>query len=318
MTMTATASDSVARAEWSALGMTVTIAVTDAALLAPAERSLAEDIAALDLACSRFRADSEISSIDTAEGRLVRVSPLLADALTAALEAARRTDGDVDPTVGSVICALGYDRDFVQLPPDGPIPAVHVRTVPGWKQIGFDPLRRIVRVPAGVRIDLGATAKAFAADRSATRLAAALGCGVLVSLGGDVAVAGAAPTGGWTVRVQDQPGRIDEQPTGPAATVSITAGGLATSSTAVRRWRRGGQWMHHLIDPRTGMPAVSPWRTVSVAAATCLEANTASTCAVIRGFGGLRWLRALGLPARLVANDGRVTTLGEWPTELPQ
>jgi thiamine biosynthesis lipoprotein len=297
------------------LGTTVTVAVTDPTLLTPAERMLTEDLVALDLACSRFRADSEIATIDSAEGRPVHISALLVDALAAALDAARRTNGDVDPTVGSVIRELGYDRDFAQLPPDGPIPAVHVRSVPGWHQVDLDVIRRIVRVPAGVRLDLGATAKAFAADRSADRLAATLGCGVLVSLGGDVAVAGNAPAEGWIVRVQDLPGLIDEQPTGPTTNVSIVCGGLATSSTAARRWRRGGQWMHHLIDPHTGMPAISPWRTVSVAAATCLDANVASTCAAIRGLMGPATLRGLGLPARFVANDGRIITLGGWPEE---
>jgi thiamine biosynthesis lipoprotein len=317
MTTTAVRSDSVARAEWTALGTTVTVAVTNPTMLAPAECLLTDDLAALDLACSRFRADSEIARIDTAGGRPVQISVLLVDALAAALDAARRTDGDVDPTVGSVIRELGYDRDFAQLPPDGPVPAVHVRSVPGWRQVDLDVIRRIVRVPAGVRLDLGATAKAFAADRSAERLATTLGCGVLVSLGGDVAVAGVAPVGGWIVRVQDLPGRIDDEPTGPITTVSVASGGLATSSTAARRWRRGGQWMHHLIDPHTGMPAVSPWRTVTVAAATCLDANVASTCAAIRGLMGPATLRGLGLPARLVANDGRIVTLGGWPEEVP-
>ena len=311
-----TTGDSVARADWTALGTTVTVAVTDPTQLVPAEQLLAEELAALDLACSRFRADSEIARIDTAAGQPVAISSMLADFLAAALEAAQRTDGDVDPTVGSAMRELGYDRDFAQLPADGPAPAVRVRSMLDWRQVELDRAQRTVRVPAGMRLDLGATAKAFAADRSAARLAATLDCGALVSLGGDVAVAGAAPTEGWIVRVQDLPGRIEEVPTGTTATVTITAGGLATSSTAARRWRRGGQWMHHLVDPRTGMPAVSPWRTVTVAAATCLDANTASTCAAIRGVAGLAWLRSLALPARLVDNAGRVTTVADWPAEV--
>jgi FAD:protein FMN transferase len=306
---------SLARADWKALGTTVTLVVSEPDRLRDAGRILVGDLAALDVACSRFRVDSEIAAIDNADGQPVHISPLLTDALTAALDAARRSDGDVDPTVGSAIRELGYDRDFALLPPDGPAPALRIREVPGWRQVELDVARRTVRVPSGVLLDLGATAKAFAADRSAARIATALDCGVLVSLGGDVAVAGAVPDGGWNVRVQDLPGGLDETPTGPTTTVNMTAGGLATSSTAARRWRRGGQWMHHLIDPRTGMPAVSSWRTVTVAASSCLDANVASTCAAIRGDAGPTWLRALGLSARLVDNDGNVMTINDWPTE---
>ena len=133
----------------------------------------------------------------------------------------------------------------------------------------FDEQSRIVVLPAGARLDLGATAKAWAADRSAGRLAEALGCGVLVSLGGDIAVAGEAPPGGWRVRFQDVTGRPEEPPVGPSAVVAIRGGGLATSSTMARRWRRGGDVLHHILDPRTGLPAPPCWRTVSVAAATC-------------------------------------------------
>jgi thiamine biosynthesis lipoprotein len=315
MTTTTTTRAPIARAEWVALGTTVTVAVTEPTRLPQAEHMLRGHLAALDVACSRFRADSEIAAIDNAGGRPVHISPLLTEALAAALDAARRSDGDVDPTVGSAIRELGYDRDFALLPSDGPAPALRVRSVPGWRQVELDRERRTVRVPAGVQLDLGATAKAFATDRSAAHLADALGCGVLVSLGGDVAVAGDVPGDGWNVRVQDLPGRVAESPIGPTTTVRITDGGLATSSTAARRWRRGGQWMHHLIDPRTGMPAVSPWRTVTVAARSCLDANIASTCAAIRGDAGPAWLRALGLPARLVDNDGAVTTVNGWPTE---
>lgn len=304
-----------ASADWTALGTTVSVAVSDPHALADARAILTADLDALDLACSRFRPDSEIARIDAADGRPVEVSELLADAVAAALDAARLTDGDVDPTVGSAIVELGYDRDFARLPADAPAVPVRVRAVPGWRQVQFDRARRTVQVGSGVRLDLGATAKAFAADRSAHRLADALGCGVVVSLGGDVAVAGPAPAGGWPIRLQDLPSRPGEPVAGPSATVSIASGGLATSSTAVRRWRRGGQWMHHLVDPRTGLPAATPWRTVSVAAATCQQANTASTAAVIRASDAPRWLDALGLPARLVSTDGIVTTVGGWPKE---
>ena len=179
----------------------------------------------------------------------------------------------------------------------------------------FDEQARLLRLPPGVRLDLGATAKAWAADRAATRIAAATGGGVLVSLGGDVAVSGRAPDGGWRIRVQDVSGRPEDPPTGPSAVVAIRTGGLATSSTAARRWRRGGDILHHILDPRTGLPAAVVWRTVSVAAATCTDANIASTAAIIRGRAAPAWLTELGLPSRLVDEAGRVHTVAGWPTE---
>jgi thiamine biosynthesis lipoprotein len=142
-----------------------------------------------------------------------------------------------------------------------------------------------------------------------------LGCGVLVSLGGDTAVAGEAPGDGWRIRVQDRTALPGEPAVGPSQVVTIRDGGLATSSTAARRWRRGGDVLHHILDPRTGRPAAPVWRTVSVAAATCADANTAATAAVIRGRQALPWLTSLRLPARLVALDGAVHTLAGWPAD---
>jgi thiamine biosynthesis lipoprotein ApbE len=176
----------------------------------------------------------------------------------------------------------------------------------------------VLTVPAGTRIDLGATAKAFCSDRSAQLISAEVGGGVLVSLGGDISVAGQAPDDGWAIRVQDLPGNPSDMVDGPSALVTIYSGGLATSSTAARRWKRGGQWMHHILDPRTGAPVNSPWRTVSVAAASCVDANIASTACIIRGESAPRWLESLGLPARFVFNDGRVRTVADWPEEAEQ
>ena len=245
----------------------------------------------------------------------MEVSPLLAEAIAVALHAARMTDGDVDPTVADAMSALGYDRDFSLLPAVGPPVRLTVRAVPGWRQVGLDEQARLLTLPRGVHLDLGATAKAWAADRAASRLAGTLGCGVLVGLGGDISVAGAAPEGGWRIRVQDITGRPEDPPEGPAAVVAIRAGGLATSSTTARRWRRGGDVLHHILDPRTGLPAPVHWRTVSVAAASCVDANTASTAAIIRGPKALDWLSNLGLPARLVDTAGTVRTVGGWPAE---
>ena len=199
-----TATDVDASASWRALGTLVQLVVTDPRCLAEARDLLAADLAEVDLACSRFRADSEICALRTAGGHPVRVSPLLAEAIAVALRAASLTDGDVDPTVGAAMSAVGYDRDFEQVYPIGPPLALTVRTVPGWREVHLE--GQSLTMPAGIRLDLGATAKAWAADRSAGRIASRLGCGVLVSLGGDIAVAGQAPRDGWRIRVQDVTG----------------------------------------------------------------------------------------------------------------
>jgi thiamine biosynthesis lipoprotein len=169
-------------------------------------------------------------------------------------------------------------------------------------------------LPSGVRLDLGATVKAWAADRCAGRLAGPLRCGVLVGLDGDIAVAGQAPAGGWRIRVQDVNGHPEGPPPpgSPHTVVAIRDGGLATSSRAARRWR-GPDVVHYIHDPRTGIPAAPFWRTVSVAAASCAFASAASTAAMIRGRRAKEWLAALRLPARLVGLDGRVHAVAGWP-----
>ncbi|MGW4979764.1 FAD:protein FMN transferase [Streptomyces mirabilis] len=307
-----------AAADWRALGTGVRLVTTDPALLDSCNLLLARYLAEVDAACSRFRQDSELVALDQAQGRPVRVSPLLAEALAVALRAAAATDGAVDPTVGSAIGALGYDRDFRLIQDDGRPIRLTVRPVPGWRAVTLDRATDTVTVPAGVRLDLGATAKAWAADKAADLLAEAAGCGVLVSLGGDTAVAGEPPAGGWRIRVQDATGPVDETPApGTYATVAIRSGGLATSGTTARRWRRGAHDLHHIVDPYTGLPAETPWRTVSVAAATCADANAAGTAALVKGADAQRWLAGLGLPTRLVANDGTVVTTPGWPTSAP-
>jgi thiamine biosynthesis lipoprotein ApbE len=297
-------------ASWRALGTLVRLVVTEPRCLAEARRLLEADLAAVDLACSRFRADSEICALRAGGGQ--QVSPLLAEAIAVALRAAELTDGDVDPTVGAAMSAVGYDRDFEQI--EGAAGRnITVRTIPGWRQVRLD--GQMLTMPEGVQLDLGATAKAWAADRSAARIAQQVGCGVLVSLGGDIAVAGAAPQDGWRIRVQDVTSEPDDPPVGPYTLVAIREGGLATSSTQARRWQRGGDVLHHILDPRTGLPAEPVWRTVSVAAGTCADANAASTAAVIRGRAALGWLARLGLPSRLVDATGMVFTVAGWPED---
>jgi thiamine biosynthesis lipoprotein len=297
---------SVASASWDALGTTALVVVTDPAALAAARAVAERELAAIDLAASRFREDSELSRLHAAGGAAVGIGPLLALAVAVALDAARATDGLVDPTVGAAIIAAGYDRDFADLPADAAgRPAA---PAPGWRSVRFDQRRARLQLAPGTRLDLGATAKALAADRIAAAAARAVAPhGVLVSLGGDIAVGGPVPADGWPVGIADGHGgdAVDE-------TVALTGGGLATSSTTQRRWRRGGAEAHHILDPRTGRPAPVIWRTVSVAAASCVQANTASTAAVVLGARAPAWLEERRLPARLVARDGTVVGTCGW------
>jgi len=133
---------------------------------------------------------------------------------------------------------------------------------------------------------------------------------VLVSLGGDIAVAGDPPAEGWAVQTsEDSNAPIDDA----EETITIESGGIATSSITVRRWTRGGVVLHHIIDPTTGLPVAGPWRTASVVAASCVDANIASTAAIVKGESAIAWLAATGLQARLADRDGGVHRVSGWP-----
>ncbi len=301
---------SEALSRFSVWGGIAVVATTDADALAQAQEAVLQTVAEFDMACSPFRDDSELSAVNRAGGRAVHVGPVLFDAVSAALRAAGLTDGRVDPTVGSALVALGYYDDVER-------PAVSFSPVAGWRGVVVDERARTVRLAPGVSLDLGATAKALAADRAAAAASAAAGCGVLVSLAGDIAVAGEPPVDGWLVRVTDDHRAPADA---PGQTISISDGGLATSSCTVRRRRAGGDTVHHVIDPATGAPADAVWRTVSVTAANCLDANIASTSAIVTGRSAVQWLSSLGLAARLVGADGDVVHVGGWPAqgeELP-
>ncbi|HEY7325709.1 MAG TPA: FAD:protein FMN transferase [Streptosporangiaceae bacterium] len=306
MTNSAIASDT-----FGVFGTTAVLLVTGHHDIGQARALADQKLAEVDLACSRFRPDSELSRLNAAAGNPVTVSQTLADLLGAALRAAQLTDGAVDPTCGAALVALGYDRDFADVLAAGGQPEA-TAPVPGWTTVHLDQQSRTVWLERGTQLDLGATAKAWAADQCAGQIASQLRCGVLVSLGGDVAVAGEPPSGGWRIRVTDDHAAPD---TAPGQTVAISAGGLATSSITVRAWSAGGRPVHHIVDPATGAPATTCWRTVSVAGGTCTDANTASTAAIIRGTAAPGWLSALGLPARLVRHDGTVVATVGWPAD---
>lgn len=301
------------RSSFEAFGSLAVVAVSDPARLQPARAAVDEMVDAFDRACSRFRPDSELCRLNDGAGRAVPVSPLLLDAIKAALRAAQLTDGDVVPTVGEALVALGYDRDFASVGAAArPSAPVRIAPVPAWQTVQVDEAAGTVRLGRGVRLDLGATAKALAADRAAGAAFDAARCGVLVSFGGDVAICGPAPDEGWRIRVTDD---HRAETTAPGQWISLRQGGLATSSTSVRRWRTDAGEAHHLIDPATGVSATGHWRTVSVTAASCLDANIASTAAIIRGKRAVPWLESLGLPSRLVGADGDVRHIAGWPSE---
>lgn len=300
-------------ATFCALGTTAVLFVTEPSVGDDALEMLQKWVADIDAACSRFRADSEIVRLRASrDQRPHPVSRVLFEALGVALRAADLTGGLVDPTVGGAMEVIGYDRDFpLVAAQDSPV-TFRARPVPGWRTVKLDPSRRTVQFPPGVLIDLGATAKAFCADRAAAEIAVGLATGVLVSLGGDIAVAGPAPRGGWPVRIADD---HSEPLDGAGPVVAISSGGLATSSTAVRRWKRGETMMHHLVDPGTSLPVAAYWRTASVAAASCVDANTASTAAIVMGEQAVRWLEERLLPSRLVRSDGTVSVVAGWPAD---
>ena len=296
---------------WKALGTSVHVLATDGGGLGRATTAVSEVLEDVDTAYSRFREDSELSRLNASAGRVVRVSPLLATAIDAAQRAARLTDGAVDPTIGHAIRVAGYDDDFSRIAAQGGPVNLRAWRVPGWKAIGFDRRSRVVLLPDGVELDLGSTGKALAADLAARAALKAAGTGgVLVSLGGDIAMAGAPPCGGWRIHVAED---SRERPDADGEVICLPAGGVATSSTTVRRWTRGSAVLHHIIDPATSLPTTGPFRTVTVAAATCLDANIASTAAIVQGETAIEWLQRRNLPARLVENDGTIHYIGRWP-----
>jgi FAD:protein FMN transferase len=313
------------QARWRALGSYVQLVVAGAERLADARELAVRLLDDVDRTCSRFRPDSDLVRANRNAGSWTAVDPLLAHAVTAAVRAARATDGLVDPTLGLSLAAAGYDRDLDAVRrSDGPA-AVPLPAIPdAWQWIEVDP-DGALRVPAGTALDLGATGKAFAADLISAAISARTAAGCVLSLGGDVAVGhppgagpGHHPDGGTALTGPDVAWRvaIAERPDDPpAAMVKLTTGGLATSTVLARRWHRGGQVLHHLLDPSTGRPVEPRWRTVSVTAPTCLEANTASTAAVVIGARAAGWLAARGASARLVGDDGAVRRVGGWTEE---
>ena len=301
---------------WRALGTYVHLGVADATVADEAAALAAAVLSEVDVACSRFRQDSDLVRANQAGGHWVSVSPILIGAVRVALRAAHSTDGLVDPTLGELMVAAGYDRTFSQLPSTVEAHALPVPVAGAWSDVRIDGDR--VRVPHGVALDLGATGKAYAADLVALTIVERLGVAVVVSVGGDVrahAPAGAAVT--WPVDLApDLRAWSDNDP--EVCRVSLTAGGLATSSVTARRWVRAGSAWHHVLDPRTGRPAQTPWLSVTAYGDCAADANTATTAALVLGADAPEWLARHGVAARLLAADGSVRRTPTWPTDLEE
>jgi len=277
-----------ARRGFEALGLPGSVTVTDPSLLDVAHGAAVDVVRGVEAACSRLHLDSELARLNAAAGRRTVVGDVLIEVLELALRVAALTDGAVDPTRGIAVRRGACKRDVQRLataPSRRARPAprrlVHPAGRASWRDVRLDAIGRTVTLPAGLRLDVDATAAPIAADRAAAWAAhAARGAGVLVELGEHAAAAGEAPEPGWTVPIHDD-----------GAAGLLTVGGLATASV------------------------VGTWQRVTVAACTSAEAHVASTAAMELGREAPRWLRLRRLPARLVAHDGAVLVLGEWSAE---
>jgi thiamine biosynthesis lipoprotein len=289
-------------------GLTGSLSTEHESQMPFAEERLWHRIDEFDAACNRFRSDSEISRLNSIHGEPVVVSNTLALALDAALQAAAATDGLCDPTVLNSLLALGYDRDYDELVRRVDTVAAVTKPSPGPAAITFNRERHTVELAPGCRLDLGASAKALVADLVANDVAA-FG-GVVVELGGDVALRGRGPLGPWVVGVSDSLAISGREPR-----VSFTNGGIATSSTTTRTWTASGQTVNHIIDPRTGSCAKGAFATVTVSAATCVIANAFATAALLWDEEAGFHIAQAGWSGRLVRHDGSVEFVGGWPHE---
>jgi thiamine biosynthesis lipoprotein len=231
---------------------------------------------------TRFSPDSELSRVNDSHETAVVVSEPFARAVRVALAAWKATGGLVDPTLATAVESAGYDRDFAALLLDDPRPAGPA--VPG-RANEVRLAGRLLMRPPGLRLDLAGVVKSLAVDEA---LALLPGAG-FVSAGGDVATRGPATVG--------LPG---------GESLTLADGGLATSGVTARAWRRAGRLQHHLIDPRTGVPARTRWQQVTVAAGSCVGADVAAKAAFLLSDDGPDWLDEHGLPGRFVAEDDLV------------
>jgi FAD:protein FMN transferase len=302
----------VAACQIAAMGTQVELLVVDAPpeVLVDARARLA----GLEARWSRFRPDSEISTLNRAAGQPVAVSPETFTLIALAVLGWQTSGGRFDPTVLDALEAAGYDRTFAQLPPDREAIDPAPGPAPGLAGIALDAEAGTVALPAGTRLDPGGIGKGYAADLLCAELRAGGATGVCVNVGGDLRVSGTPPRGGpWSVAVPHPRG-------GHAAAVELTEGAVATSSPLRRAWRIGGRLAHHLIDPRTGQPAEPGILQVTVVAREAWRAEVAATAAFLAGLpGGLDLVTGLSADALLIDHHGGVhLTAGLQPATDPE
>lgn len=289
-------------------GLSGTLATENPDDLGVATQRLWYWIGAIDNACNRFRPDSEISTLNRHQAAPMPVSTMFELALAAALRAGELSAGLCDPTVLPALLALGYDRDFDVVARQRCVVAGPAAPAPGVDAIHWDRSRHTVTLADGCTIDLGASAKALVTDLVADEFVTH--GGIVVEIGGDVAVRGRGPDGPWAIGVSDSLTITGREPR-----VSLENGGVATSSTTARSWVASERVVNHIIDPRTGTCARGPYATATVAAGDCVAANAFATAALLWGDDAGYHIAQAGHSARLVRHDGTVEFVGGWPAE---
>ncbi len=268
-----------------------------------AEWALAE-IERLEQCWSRFRPDSELAMLHARAGQWVDVSPVMLLALTCAADLHRATAGLFDPTILDALERAGYDRSFELVEPDAaPRRTDHdCAAACGFDRVDIDVDAARVRVPAGVRVDLGGLGKGLAADLVSRGLVDRGARTALVSLGGDMRARGEPPDGGWRVPVEHP---LDD---GVPAFVHPLAGGALVSSTRrIRVWARGDLEYHHIIDPRSGDSTRTPIVAVVATAVDAWWAEGVAKSMMIAGVAdGCALARTTGVRGWMFLEDGRV------------
>jgi thiamine biosynthesis lipoprotein len=286
------------RREFRAMGTDVELLLNPAVDAVDAEEALdaaQREIAGIEKLASRFDRESELSRLNAAG--TMEVSPDLMRLVTLALQMRDATAGRFDPTLHAAMVAAGYDRTLDDIPTDGPAAGV---PQPGGGEVDANPQTGVITLGMGVALDLGGIAKGWAADRAADLLGMAGSC--LVSMGGDIAVRGSLDGEPWPIEVQHGDG---------TAVIGLTRGGMATSGTDRRRWRRDGKDMHHVIDPATGSPSDTDLVRVTAVAEDAAHAEVWATALLVSGSGAAAdEADRMGMPAVLVAADGHTTSAG--------
>ncbi len=270
-----------------------------------ASLELARDLVAeLESLWSRFLDSSEVTRINREAGRPVRVSGPTLALVERAIEGARVTGGRYDPTVLRAVERSGYDRSFEHIDrgrapaPAGDEPVV----VAGFDRVMVDRAAATVTAPRGVGLDPGGIGKGFAADLVVEALLRDGAAGACVNLGGDLRVEGDSPGGGPWVAGVEHPTRSRL-----AALLSLERGAVATSTRTRRAWGSPEDPRHHLIDPATGRPAVTPVVSATVVAGEGWQAEVLSKAAFLAGPDhGPALLEGAGAQGLVVDADGMV------------